>query len=90
MAWNTRSKWTRSKIETPRLPPRLTEFQGEFNLNLNLKLILVIFFWFADCFAVLDLFAMVIFKAQIVLSGCSFVIAASESINFHVHCTYAL
>ncbi|XP_020600739.1 eukaryotic translation initiation factor 2-alpha kinase 1-like [Orbicella faveolata] len=27
MAWNTRSKWTRSKLEAPRLPPRLTEFQ---------------------------------------------------------------
>lgn len=27
MAWNSRSKWTRSKLEPPRLPTRLTEFQ---------------------------------------------------------------
>ncbi|KAJ7384914.1 Eukaryotic translation initiation factor 2-alpha kinase [Desmophyllum pertusum] len=27
MAWNTRSKWTRSKLESPRLPSRLTEFE---------------------------------------------------------------
>lgn len=27
MAWNTRPKWTRSKLEPPRLPARLTEFQ---------------------------------------------------------------
>lgn len=42
MASNTRSKWTRSKLESARLPSRLTEFQGNMifdHLRSNQKLL---------------------------------------------------